>query len=128
MIQFLGFQPDRVVEDLLGRCSAFVFAAEEDFGIAPVEALAAGAPVIAFGKGGALETVIAGETGVLFPEQTVDSLIAAVATFDQSRDRFHPEHLRRSAMRFGRERFQQELRALIEREQARFAEMARVEA
>jgi len=125
-VQLLGFQPDSVVEDLLARCDAFVFAADEDFGIAPVEALAAGAPVIAYSRGGTSETVLPGETGVLFSDQSVESLMAAVRELDESRQRFQPEPIRRSAMRFGRARFQRELADLVEREQTRFCESARL--
>jgi len=88
-ISLLGFQNDQVLLDHLQRARAFVFAAEEDFGMLPVEAQACGTPVIAFGKGGALETVIgwgnpagAAPTGVFFSAQTVDSLAAAVALFE----------------------------------------------
>ena len=103
-----------------------MFAADEDFGIAPVEALAAGAPVIAYSRGGTSETVLPGETGVLFSDQSVESLMAAVRELDESRQRFQPEPIRRSAMRFGRARFQRELEDLIEREQTRFRESARL--
>ena len=81
-VRFLGRQSDEVVTDHLERCKAFVFAANEDFGIVPVEAQAAGAPVIAYGKGGTTETVIPGRTGLFFMDQTVDSLAAAVTRFE----------------------------------------------
>jgi glycosyltransferase involved in cell wall biosynthesis len=119
-VQLLGSQPDEVVADLLERCAAFVFAADEDFGIAPVEAQAAGAPVIAYSRGGTSETVAPGETGVLFSQQTVESLIAAVQAFDAGRHRFHSESIRQSTLRFGRERFQREFAELVARESARF--------
>jgi glycosyltransferase involved in cell wall biosynthesis len=80
-IQFLGFQTDAVVKQYLETCRAFIYAAEEDFGITLVEAQAAGAPVITYQQGGASETVIAGQTGIFFAEQTVDSLVAAVKQF-----------------------------------------------
>lgn len=121
-IQLLGFQRDAVVKDLLERCNAFVFAADEDFGIAPVEALAAGAPVIAYSRGGTSETVIPAETGVLFSEQNVESLMEAVRALDTRREQFRPEPIRQSALRFGRERFQREFEDLLERERARFRE------
>ncbi|MBE7386042.1 MAG: glycosyltransferase family 4 protein [Leptolyngbya sp. SIO1E4] len=82
-IQFLGYQPDAVVIDHMERCKAFIFPAEEDFGITPVEAQAAGAPVIAYGRGGVAETVIAGKTGLFFPLQTVAALVSAVQRFEQ---------------------------------------------
>jgi glycosyltransferase involved in cell wall biosynthesis len=126
-IEFLGFQPDDVLRDLLERCAAFVFAADEDFGIAPVEAQAAGAPVIAYSRGGASETVLPGENGLLFARQTVDDLIAAVRDFDAARAQFDPARVRQSAMRFSRARFQAEFADLIERESARFQDAARYE-
>jgi glycosyltransferase involved in cell wall biosynthesis len=80
-IQFLGFQPDSIVKQYLETCRAFIYAAEEDFGITLVEAQAAGAPVITYRQGGASETVLPGQTGILFAEQSVESLVAAVQQF-----------------------------------------------
>lgn len=77
-IQFLGYQPDSVVKDYMERCKAFLFPGYEDFGITPVEAQACGKPTIAYGKGGALDYVINMETGILFDEQSVDSMISAI--------------------------------------------------
>ncbi|MFW5698884.1 MAG: glycosyltransferase, partial [Planctomycetota bacterium] len=82
-VRILGFQSDAVVQDHLERCRGLVFAAEEDFGIVPVEAMAAGATVLAFGRGGATETVLDGRTGTFFPEQSVDALASALAAFDR---------------------------------------------
>lgn len=110
-----GYGSSEVVEDHLRRARAFVFAAEEDFGIAPVEAQAAGCPVIAFGKGGALETVVGhpapGATGVFFDEQMQASLSKAVARFEAD---FDPETCRKNAERFGPERFRKVLLAAVE--------------
>ncbi|HRT32796.1 MAG TPA: glycosyltransferase, partial [Anaerolineae bacterium] len=92
---------------LLAECKAFVFPGEEDFGIAPLEAQAAGRPVIAYGAGGALDTVIDGETGVFFREQTVAALIEAVRKFEAQS--MEPAACRANAGRFSVERFQQEL-------------------
>lgn len=100
-VELLGAQPAEVVLDHLQRCRAFVFAAEEDFGIAPVEAQACGKPVIAYRKGGTAETVVEGETGVFFEEQSVEALMGAVERFE--RMRFDPEACRRNALRFSRE-------------------------
>ncbi len=80
-ITFLGYVPDEQLPDLMARCQAFMFPGEEDFGIAPLQAMAAGRPVIAYAAGGALETVIPG-TGCLFAEQSVDAIIRAVEGFD----------------------------------------------
>lgn len=110
-VQFTGRLSESQVAHLLMRCRAFVFPGCEDFGIAPVEAQAAGRPVIAYAGGGALDTVIDGETGVLFPEQTVESLIEAVYRLDKMR--FDPVHLHRHAQRFSTERFKQELLEFI---------------
>ena len=89
-VQILGFQSKEKIEKLMSRCRAFVYAGIEDFGIAPVEAMASGAPVIAFGKGGVLDTVKCfnsnsdrGATGLLFPDQTVKSLIEAIEFFKE---------------------------------------------
>ncbi|WP_223966219.1 glycosyltransferase [Thermus thermophilus] len=125
-VQLLGYQPDTVVKDYMERCKAFVFAADEDFGITPVEAQAAGAPVIAYGRGGVTETVLHGETGLFFQEQTVESLLAAVRAFESGEYQFDPERLRQNAERFSKKRFQQEFSELVEREWAKFTRVRRV--
>jgi glycosyltransferase involved in cell wall biosynthesis len=117
-IQFLGWQPDEVLRDHLRRCRALIFPGEEDFGIVPVEANACGTPVIAFGRGGATETIAPLDgrdppTGVWFDEQTVDSLIAALQTFTQQAGAFASKVLRRSALRFNGQRFEDELFAYL---------------
>lgn len=123
-IQLLGYQGHEVLQDHLQRARAFVFAAEEDFGIAPLEAQACGTPVIALGKGGALETVVGlGEpgakgpapTGMFFAEQTVASLCGAVAAFEARRDEFSPAICRANALRFSTERFRTEFQAFVGR-------------
>ena len=113
-VQLLGRQPDDVVAEYMARCKAFVFAADEDFGIVPVEAQAAGAPVIAYGKGGVLETVVADQTGVFFGQQNVESLGRAVALFESKADRFDSAVIRQHAEKFRPERFRTEFRAIIE--------------
>ena len=120
-VDILGHQPDEVVADYMARAKAFVFAAEEDFGIAPIEAQAAGAPVIAYARGGATETVIAGETGVFFEAPTVESLSAAVERFERQASRFQPDQIRLTTRRFGRDRFQGAFVQLVDREWERFA-------
>ncbi|MFN2224341.1 MAG: glycosyltransferase [Candidatus Promineifilaceae bacterium] len=82
-ITFLGYVPDEDLPELMARCRAFLFPGEEDFGIAPIQAMAAGRPVIAYAAGGALETVIPG-SGALFAQQSVDAIIRAVEAFDTS--------------------------------------------
>jgi glycosyltransferase involved in cell wall biosynthesis len=123
-VKLLGYQPDTVVADYLQRAKAFIFAAEEDFGIAPVEAQAAGCPVIAYGKGGARETIVGWPareaTGVFFDAQTPEALEMAVKLFEAHKDEFEPEACRRNAERFGQGRFQHEFRATVEELWRRF--------
>jgi len=118
-IQLLGERSDAEVADYLERCRALVFAAEEDFGIVPVEAQAAGAPVIAYGRGGVRETVIADETGVFYDEPQVEHLCEAVQRFEASRDRFDPSAIRSQAERFEPRRFREGLVRLVEQFQDR---------
>ena len=122
-VQVLGYQSNDVLRDLMQRARAFVFAAEEDFGITPVEAMACGTPVIAFGRGGATETVRDGVTGTFFAEQTVASLVEAVGRFE--RMAFDPAAIRRHAEFFRPERFRAEFAALIDREWAAFQDLQR---
>lgn len=119
-IQLLGQQPDQVVVDYMQRCKAFVYAAAEDFGITLVEAQAAGAPVITYGKGGATESVIAGKTGLFFPEQTVESLVETVKLFESGVYLFNPDYLRQNAERFAPDRFQEKISRFIEQKWALF--------
>jgi glycosyltransferase involved in cell wall biosynthesis len=104
-VTFLGSQPFEVLRDHYHRCRAFIFPGIEDFGITPLEAQASGRPVVAFRAGGALETVVEGETGIFFDEQTPESLMAAV---ERPLD-FDPGACRANAERFGPERFRAEL-------------------
>lgn len=115
-VTVLGYQPDDVLRDHLMRARAFIFAAEEDFGIAPVEAQACGTPVIAFGRGGATETVIDGETGLFFYEQTAEAIANAVNAFEDCRAKFDRNRIRRNAERFGTERFVSEFRKFVFKE------------
>lgn len=104
-IEFLGYQSEEAVARLLGCARGFVCAAEEDFGIAIVEAQAAGCPVIAYKGGGALETVIDGVTGLFFPEQTAASLVEAVRRFEDVSHNFRARDMLDNAQRFSKERF-----------------------
>jgi len=123
-VKLLGYQPDEVVADYLQRAKAFILAADEDFGIAPVEAQAAGCPVIAYGKGGALETVTGWPapeaTGVFFSYQTPEALEEAIKLFETHEDEIGPEACRRNAERFGQQRFQREFRSTVEELWGRF--------
>src|SRR5574337_134018 len=123
-IEFLGWRPDSEVADLLAHCRALVFPGEEDFGILPVEAMACGRPVIAYGKGGVTETVIPLDrtalqndlslqpqtpTGVFFYDQSVEAVMQAIDLFEQSADRFDPEALRTHAITFDRSIFEKRI-------------------
>ena len=103
-VELLGYQPSSVVRDYMQRARAFVFAAEEDFGIAPVEAQACGTPVIAFGRGGALETVRGLDhsrpTGLFFSQQSAAAIAAAVLEFARNEAKFEPSACRENAERF----------------------------
>jgi glycosyltransferase involved in cell wall biosynthesis len=112
-VKVLGYQPDDVLQDYLKRARAFIFAAEEDFGIAPLEAQACGTPVIAFGRGGATETVIDGETGLFFYEQTGEAIVKAVDEFELCRDKFDRNRIRQNADRFSASRFRSEFRNFV---------------
>jgi glycosyltransferase involved in cell wall biosynthesis len=118
-VKFLGYLPPIELQQYMQRAKAFVFAAEEDFGITPVEAQACGTPVIAYGKGGVLETVRGLDhdrpTGVFFTEQTVESLKTAIVSFEQHKDRITPHNCRDRATYFAPERFQQEFSNAIAR-------------
>lgn len=134
-VEFLGWQPDDVVRDHYARCQALLFPGEEDFGIVPLEAMACGKPVIAFGRGGVLETVlplsaatkfdttVAGNvsdsisdartvvTGVFFGEQSVDSLAQAMDRFEHCRTAFDPQAIRAHVAGFDRELFKERVQA-----------------
>lgn len=113
-IEFLGEIDDAQLRNIYARCRAFLFAADEDFGLVPLEAQSYGRPVIALGKGGALETVVgsygpvriqanreeSATTGIFFPEQTADSLAEAILAFESCEETFEPKHIRLHARRF----------------------------
>jgi glycosyltransferase involved in cell wall biosynthesis len=113
-VRLLGYVPDEEVSALMAGCRGFLFPGREDFGIAPVKAMAAGRPVIAFAGGGALDTVVEGVTGAFFHEQTPESLREAVSRFDQMT--FDPAVIQRHARQFGTAVFKEQLAALIEEE------------
>ncbi|WP_413507627.1 glycosyltransferase family 4 protein [Serratia proteamaculans] len=116
-VEVLGYQSNEVMQSYMERAKAFVFAAEEDFGITPVEAQACGTPVIAFGKGGSLETVrpygVPRPTGILFEEQTPKSIQDAVHKFESIQDELLPENCRDHAVKFSCERFREEMSTYI---------------
>ncbi|HBY5682063.1 TPA: glycosyltransferase, partial [Klebsiella pneumoniae] len=116
-IEILGYQSDQIMQDYMQKAKAFVFAAEEDFGITPVEAQACGTPVIAFGKGGALETIVSlnnqKPTGVFFKEQKLKDIIDAVNIFEANEQVFDYNICRDNALRFSVQRFNEEIESYI---------------
>jgi glycosyltransferase involved in cell wall biosynthesis len=112
-VTFLGRQPAEIVEQHMQAARAFLFAADEDFGIAPVEAQACGTPVIAYGHGGATETVLEGQTGLFFNEQSAQSIVSAVELFETCGRQFDPPAIRAHAEKFTPEQFRSQLRAFV---------------
>jgi len=110
-VEFTGRVSDEELDNLYSKALAFIFPPEEDFGIVPVEAMAAGRPVIAYGKGGALETVIAGKTGEFFTPQTPEALIKTVKAFNP--DKFKPQEIRKHALEFDKEVFKTKIMEYI---------------
>jgi glycosyltransferase involved in cell wall biosynthesis len=121
-ITLLGHAPFAELKRHMQKAKAFVFAAEEDFGIVPLEAQACGTPVIAFGKGGALETVRGlpkdNPTGLFFDQQTPDALIAAVNAFEQYAPGFNPDYCRQQALRFSEDLFKERFSAFVQEQLA----------
>jgi glycosyltransferase involved in cell wall biosynthesis len=122
-VELLGYQPNEVVKSLMQRARAFIFAADEDFGIVPVEAQASGTPVIAYGRGGSLETikgVFPGTkpgketTGIFFREPTAASLLEGLDWFELHRDKLDPIGCRKNAERFTRSRFEREFSEFVQ--------------
>ncbi|MGU7775095.1 glycosyltransferase family 4 protein [Burkholderia sp. MR1-5-21] len=118
-VEIMGYQPFAVLHDRMRRAKAFVFAAEEDFGISVVEAQACGTPVIAYGKGGALETVLdpqsaAQPTGLFFDEQTAHAIVSAVDDFERAPQRFTPQACRQNAERFSADKFRRRFLDCVE--------------
>lgn len=111
-IKFIGRVPDADLPDLMARCKAFIFPGLEDFGIAPVQAQAAGRPVIAYRGGGALDTVIPGVTGEFFDQLTVESLVSVLQRFDATC--YRAATLRTHAMQFDRAVFRQQITAFVD--------------
>jgi len=122
-VEFLGWLPDEAVADRYSRCRALIFPGEEDFGIVPLEAMASGKPVIAYGRGGALETIIPynqdvnasreAPTGIFFQEQNSDSLIDAVERFCEIEREFDPAAIRNHTLHWDREIFKEKIKKCI---------------
>lgn len=112
-VQLLGSQPFEVLKDYFERCKAFIFPGVEDFGITPLEAQAAGKPVIAYRAGGALETIKENETGLFFDEQQADSLVEAVAYFEDHIEQFDPQASRQQAEAFRPQKFRNQIKDFL---------------
>lgn len=113
-VDVMGYQDFESLKAYMQKAKAFVFAAEEDFGIIVVEAMACGTPVIALNKGGAAESVINGKTGILFPEQNVDSIIEAVKSFEPISDSIDYAEIRRHAEKFSRKTFEENIKNYVD--------------
>ena len=112
-IDFLGFKDDETVREYMRNCRAFIFPGEEDFGMAPVEAMACGKPVLAYGKGGCTESVISGKTGEFFFEPTVESMEDGLARLLYNEKFYRPHTIRRHAGNFSREIFEKKIRRAL---------------
>jgi len=125
-VKMLGYQQFNVMKEYMQKAKAFIFAAEEDFGIAPLEAQACGTPVIAFGKGGALETIRgldhAEPTGIFFDEQSADAVVDAIKRFESMQYSIKPLACRENAQRFSPERFRYEFKEFVDRQWETFKE------
>ncbi len=108
-IEILPFQDQDSIKQLMQKAKAFVFVADEDFGIVVVEAMACGTPVIAWNGGGTKESVLNGETGILFPEQNVESIINSVNEFEKKEDKFSPAVIRKHSEKFSRKNFENKI-------------------
>lgn len=123
-VVLLGYLDQSRLLSLIQDSKAFIFAAEEDFGIAPIEAQACGIPVIAFGRGGVLETIVgsyasantikASDTGVLFEQQTTESLLNAISVFEENEHKFDKETIRNQALKFDTKIFEIEIKKAVD--------------
>ena len=119
-VEFLGWRPDKEVREAYSKCRALIFPGEEDFGIVPVEAMAYGKPVIAYGKGGVLESVIPIQggnegmpTGLFFFEQSSEALVKAILQFEKSRGEFHPKQIRDHVKKFDRNLYKDKINDFV---------------
>ena len=125
-IEILPFQSQVKLAKLMAEARAFVYAAEEDFGIAAVEAQGAGTPVIAYGRGGLTETVVDHQTGLFFHKQTADEIIAAVKRFESIEKSFNPATIRRNAERFGADHFRKKFSDFVAAQWKTFARKTKI--
>lgn len=121
-IEFLGFLETEKLASILSKAKAYLFAAEEDFGIAVVEAQASGLPILALKRGGVLETVVEGKSAIFFEETTVAACIEVIQSFEKKEDSFDPVWIRKNVFKFGKLRFQNEMLAFVEEQKRVFYE------
>jgi glycosyltransferase involved in cell wall biosynthesis len=114
-VKMLGYQPFSVLKHHMQHARAFIFAAEEDFGIVPIEAQSCGTPVIAYGRGGSRETVEEDKTGVFFNTQTPEAIVEALNRFETCLEKFDPLYIRKHTENFSASRFRNEFCAFVER-------------
>lgn len=112
-VEFLGRVSDAELADLYAQAIGLIFPPKEDAGMTPLEAMASGRPVVAYGEGGALESVVAGITGEFFQEQTVESLVEVLKNFDISK--YDPHKIRAHAMNFNLERFKEQISQIVDK-------------
>lgn len=112
-IKFLGWQPDEVIDKYYKNCIAFIFPGEDDFGIAPVEAMGYGKPVLAYRKGGATETIIEGKTGEFFDDLSPEVLADGIRRLKLNYNNYHPVVVRRQAEKFSPENFEREIKKFV---------------
>ncbi|MBE9584296.1 glycosyltransferase [Mucilaginibacter sp. JRF] len=119
-VTLTGHQPQANLITYIQKAKAFIFAAHEDFGISPIEAMACGTPVLAYGKGGCAETVLNGETGLLFTAQTAQAIVECVNVFESGEFFFNAAHISSYAGTFSRQRFESELHTFVEAKKQAF--------
>ncbi len=112
-VHLMGFKDDETVKKYMENCRALIFPGEEDFGITPVEAMACGKPVLAYGKGGALETVVPGVTGEFFYEPTVESMEDGLGRLIINEPSFNPEKIHQHAVAFSKQKFMENFREFV---------------
>ena len=119
-IEFLGWQSDKSVHEYMKNAKAFIFPGEEDFGITPVESMACGRPVIALERGGTLETIVDGKTGLFFKVETAESLNAAIEKLEKDYTSFTPINCRKQAEKFSAENFEKEIINIVNNESEKY--------
>ena len=113
--KFLVWKPDKKIKEYYANCRAFLFPGEDDFGIAPVEAMSFGKPVVAFRKGGAMETVVEGVTGEFFNEPTIEAMADAIRRFMENEEKYDAEKIREQAGKFSKDKFEENFLREIEK-------------